>query len=603
MADTTTELEVLDEIVDVLGGQSGQYETVVPVLQQIYTLLEAGITDPEAIAAAVAAWLDEHPEATTTVQDGSITGPKIADDTIPDAKLAQTGGIYSAVYNVQPIELPQEYAQPQTLKVELSDDGKLWHGTHNVAELLGIKEGTFNINGVTFTVSGTTISISGTATENFNYSLVDGATKTSTELVAMTLPLPNGKLFTFSAKALNTTTVHPAFMSRGKVSGNVFACQNNAVQFTMDTSTCGGLYTYIQSGKVYDVTYNLALLPFAATNTNPYRDESSDIAEIDESGTHEVSGYVWGIGATVALVASRIEQATRRCRAIYSQRSIPYTGATEVLDVFIPCRGGYAHVLLGHTVNQESNADSWRIIQFKAANDQMADLFNITQFGETEMAIKINGRNDFIGGYTHGDEVIVSGSLVFVMDGAPIDVSALTDYTEFDNLKIVEVTNLYDPNDSTTVVGKHGREYVITKDGIDLLQTVIWDGSYTLDGSYMPMVCAIRGNDSTSATQITDTYFDDGSFELYDVSSPNFGGYPKSNKTDVSRMVLYSDVSNVCITTDIVSQTELTGRASFLYDGDAYNKIYNGVCGVTAQHTTQAGEKWQTRAHLKFEIG
>ena len=97
MADNTTELEVLDQIVDVLGGQSGQYDTVVPVLQQIKELLAAGITDPEAIAEAVTAWLDEHPEATTTVQDGSITGVKIADDTIPDAKLAQTGGVLSVV--------------------------------------------------------------------------------------------------------------------------------------------------------------------------------------------------------------------------------------------------------------------------------------------------------------------------------------------------------------------------------------------------------------------------------------------------------------------------------------------------------------------------
>ena len=42
MADTTTELEVLDEIVDVLSGQSGQYETVVPTLQQIRDLLGGG---------------------------------------------------------------------------------------------------------------------------------------------------------------------------------------------------------------------------------------------------------------------------------------------------------------------------------------------------------------------------------------------------------------------------------------------------------------------------------------------------------------------------------------------------------------------------------
>ena len=101
MADNTTELEVLNQIVDVLGGQSGQYETVVPVLQQIKELLAAGITDPEAIAEAVAAWLDEHPEATTTVQDGSITGVKIADDTIPDAKLAQTGGVLDEVADIK----------------------------------------------------------------------------------------------------------------------------------------------------------------------------------------------------------------------------------------------------------------------------------------------------------------------------------------------------------------------------------------------------------------------------------------------------------------------------------------------------------------------
>lgn len=96
MADTTTELEVLDQIVDVLGGQSGQYETVVPVLQQIKELLAAGITDPEAIAEAVTAWLDEHPEATTTVRDGSITVMKLAQDVIEllDDK-ADIDGYYS----------------------------------------------------------------------------------------------------------------------------------------------------------------------------------------------------------------------------------------------------------------------------------------------------------------------------------------------------------------------------------------------------------------------------------------------------------------------------------------------------------------------------
>ena len=37
----------------------------------------------------VDAWLDEHPEATTTVQDGAITTAKLADGAVTDAKLAQ----------------------------------------------------------------------------------------------------------------------------------------------------------------------------------------------------------------------------------------------------------------------------------------------------------------------------------------------------------------------------------------------------------------------------------------------------------------------------------------------------------------------------------
>lgn len=38
-----------------------------------------GSMDPEDIARAVDEWLDDHPEAVTTVEDGSITAAKFAD--------------------------------------------------------------------------------------------------------------------------------------------------------------------------------------------------------------------------------------------------------------------------------------------------------------------------------------------------------------------------------------------------------------------------------------------------------------------------------------------------------------------------------------------
>lgn len=46
----------------------------------LIAILESGTLDPDKIKDAVDEWLDEHPEATTTVEDGSITMAKLAED-------------------------------------------------------------------------------------------------------------------------------------------------------------------------------------------------------------------------------------------------------------------------------------------------------------------------------------------------------------------------------------------------------------------------------------------------------------------------------------------------------------------------------------------
>jgi lysophospholipase L1-like esterase len=45
----------------------------------------------------ISAWLDAHPEATTTVQDGSLTTSKYANNSITDEKLVQSGGVLEKV--------------------------------------------------------------------------------------------------------------------------------------------------------------------------------------------------------------------------------------------------------------------------------------------------------------------------------------------------------------------------------------------------------------------------------------------------------------------------------------------------------------------------
>ena len=74
--DQDTAVPIINAMIAALGG-TPTATTVVPALNQLAEVI--GTVDPEAIEAAVNAWLDEHPEATTTVEDGAINRQKLAE--------------------------------------------------------------------------------------------------------------------------------------------------------------------------------------------------------------------------------------------------------------------------------------------------------------------------------------------------------------------------------------------------------------------------------------------------------------------------------------------------------------------------------------------
>ena len=190
------------------------------------------------------------------------------------------------------------------------------------------------------------------------------------------------------------------------------------------------------------------------------------------------------------------------------------------------------------------------------------------------------------------------------MDGAKINPTTLTEMTDFGELRISEASTMYDPADHKTKVGTHGKEYVITEDGVVINQVVKWEGAYTLDASYMPMLCAVRGNDKVSDLQITDTYIDNGDYVPYDVGNSGFTTYPNTKKAGVDKVTLLSDKSGLCATVEVLETPDLPGAISFLYNGaDTYNKVYFAVCGYGEQHITKKGEKWRVRAKIQTEIG
>ena len=64
------------------------YEVLCKVTKFLNYVLEKYTDLSEEIVDAVNDWLDEHPEATTTVEDGSITNEKLAPDVIRELRNA-----------------------------------------------------------------------------------------------------------------------------------------------------------------------------------------------------------------------------------------------------------------------------------------------------------------------------------------------------------------------------------------------------------------------------------------------------------------------------------------------------------------------------------
>lgn len=273
---------------------------------------------------------------------------------------------------------------------------------------------------------------------------------------------------------------------------------------------------------------------------------------------------------------------------------------TERLDIYIPTVYGFVKYRFAHVVDADINADNWRIVGAYACDDNLNDRFQITTTGEWEMAIKIDGRSDFIGGNLHGDEVV--NAVHFFVNGAKRPLDNLSEITEFQTLRIVEDTQMYDPADNATKVATHGKEYIFTENGLTLKQVVNWATRQNIDASYLTMLPIFRGNDIYSALQITDRYYCDADFVEYDVSTTDdYAGF--AWKKDVRYATIYSDKSGVCASVEIVKTPDTIGGGWFkVATAEQYNKLYFTCAGHNGLHTTEIGERWNTETRYNITV-
>jgi len=174
------------------------------------------------------------------------------------------------------------------------------------------------------------------------------------------------------------------------------------------------------------------------------------------------------------------------------------------LRLMLPTHDGYIFYHIMHTVMEQRNADTWRLGQAFAADDALENAYEITPSGaEWDMALRLRGRDDFIGGYAHGDEKFTALSMQ--LDGRPVEITSLTDPIVFKEIRIRVSSVGYDPNDHITAACKHEKEYVIDRDGVTLHQTVEWLNDYRLTSCYMAMMPPKKTLTDSYATDVDPT--------------------------------------------------------------------------------------------------
>lgn len=264
--------------------------------------------------------------------------------------------------------------------------------------------------------------------------------------------------------------------------------------------------------------------------------------------------------------------------------SISFEKANGGLRIYIPTDNGYINYNIVHSISSDINCDIWRIGQAFACDDKFSNELSITTVGaEWDMALKLSGRDDFIGGYAHGDEKYTS--LIMYIDGKQVDITSIKKLTSFTEITILESSIGYDPNDHTTQALNHRKEYIINSDGITLNQKVEWLNDYTISSSYMAMMPPLKS--------LTDTFYTDIDYTPK-VANDNYGSYPGATKA-----VVYG--ADFWFMMSILKYPNLKGGNTFLLTDNSsgtYNKMYFVICNGA---NVSLGDIWETSTFYQIK--
>ena len=272
--------------------------------------------------------------------------------------------------------------------------------------------------------------------------------------------------------------------------------------------------------------------------------------------------------------------------------------STDQLDLYRRTAGnGWQHWTIERLTDAARNQDIWEITTIVAAtrsNGEWVDGDDIKESGAIELAVRINGDDDFSGGSAHGNHELTSALLL--IDGEEKTLGATATYS-CDRLELIMASDLYergaDPDffevSPTTMASVYTR-WDFRPDGyFDLHQYVDWAGSYS---GRLRLCCPCSPFPSANYTHLG--------------YSPSFAktALPASAEVadDGEETVKVWGASGYSIEVDMIEGWPATGYLR-ITDKTTKHKIYYSIAGQGSANpeSVTASTLWRTVARYRLE--
>lgn len=254
-----------------------------------------------------------------------------------------------------------------------------------------------------------------------------------------------------------------------------------------------------------------------------------------------------------------------------------YDNSTEHFKIYLKNSKGYTCYIFAHSVVANKKCDIWRLAYIKGCDNEFNIIDDITDIGEFECAIMLDGRSDFSGGYLHGNESVESFN-IFV-DGILTNKTALTERQHFNTLQFVQTSQLFDKSNNSVAIANHTSLHSFGFGVLRIEQTIKFLNSYTVNRAYLSMF-PIDKSYSTHYLTNSDFTYKPVTLPVNDNNRTNtlylFGNGYESIFKNVKLIGAENDAGGLLITDN---------------NGGAYNKSYY----ITAANANVTSETfWQS---------